>query len=152
MHPVVKDAVPDYIFTVVGRGDLSSFARLSDDCLNIVGEVKDLSTYINSARVGIAPALGGSGFRGKINQYAIYSVPSVVTPLASKGLGYTDQFNIFISEDPVIFAKHCIDLLLDDELNMRIGGRARSEALKRFTWHAKLPAIEAIYGLKGVQS
>ncbi len=147
VHPMVKNSVPDYVLTVVGRGDLSAFSHYQDSSIEFVGEVDAIAPYIKEARVGIAPALAGSGFRGKVNQYAILGVPSVVSPIAHKGLAYRDGENIFVAEKPGKFAEQCIRLLTDFELNDRMGQAARELCLATYSWQSKWPTISKIYNL-----
>jgi len=147
VHSIVKSRVPGYVLTVVGRGDLSPFSSDHDSSIEFVGEVVAIAPYIQEARVGIAPALAGSGFRGKVNQYAILGVPSVVSPVAHKGLAYQDSENIFVAEKPEIFAAQCIRLLTDLELNDRMGQAARELCLATYSWQSKWPIISKIYNL-----
>ena len=148
VHPLIKSRVPDYRLRVVGRGDLSVFSKYREDSIDFVGPVVSIGPYIDKAKVGIAPALGGAGFRGKINQYAIFGVPSVVSPIAAKGLVYENEADIFIVEKPEDFAERCILLLLDNEVNKKIGHKARQTAYLNYSWKSKLDVIEKIYGLE----
>jgi|GEM_PF-1109319 glycosyltransferase involved in cell wall biosynthesis/polysaccharide pyruvyl transferase WcaK-like protein len=149
VHPLIKIRVPDYILRVVGRGDLSVFSNYREDSIDFVGEVASLGPYIAKAKVGIAPALGGAGFRGKVNQYAIFGVPSVVSPIAAKGLAYENEVDIFIAEKPEDFAKRCVLLLMDNEINKKIGYKARQTAFLNYSWESKLDMIKQTYGLDG---
>jgi ubiquinone/menaquinone biosynthesis C-methylase UbiE/glycosyltransferase involved in cell wall biosynthesis len=150
VHPLVKARVPEYTLTVVGRGDLSPFAKFREKSVNFVGEVPSIAPHISEARVSIAPALGGSGFRGKVNQYAVLGCPCVVSPIAFKGLAYQDGVSISIAEAPELFADRCIQLLTDLDLNDRMGQAARRLCLDRYSWASKWPAIREIYKLQGV--
>ena len=147
VHPLVKARVPGYVLSVVGRGDLAPFQRYRDASVEFLGEVPSLAPHISRARVGIAPALGGSGFRGKVNQYAVYGVPSVVSPISAHGLAYRNSFNIFVAASPEEFARDCIQLLEDVDLNRVMGQRARETCLAKYTWESKLKAIRGIYDL-----
>jgi glycosyltransferase involved in cell wall biosynthesis len=147
VHPIIKSRVPGYVLKVVGRGDLSSFKKYDDGSVNFLGEVAVLAPNISTARVGIAPALGGSGFRGKVNQYAVLGVPSVVSPISFKGLAYRDAESIFVAEAPTDFAESCIRLLTDDNLNARMAQAARTLCLERYSWQSKWPSIRRIYSL-----
>lgn len=148
VHPMVKAFVPGYVLTVVGRGDLSPFQKYQDQSIEFVGEVETLAPYIEKARVGIAPALGGSGFRGKVNQYAVVGCPCVVSPIAFKGLSYQDGVNIFVAETPETFADRCIQLLTNLELNDRMGAAARKLCMERYSWQSKWASIRKIYKLE----
>jgi glycosyltransferase involved in cell wall biosynthesis len=149
VHPLVKNRVPGYVLRVVGRGDLSAFNEYRDDAVDFVGEVPFVGPQIEKAKVGIAPALDGAGFRGKINQYAIFGVPSVASPIAATGLAYKSKVDIFIAEKPEDFADQCVLLLTDNELNRQMGRQARETALLNYTWESKMDAIKNIYGLNG---
>ena len=149
VHPLVRNRVPGYVLRVVGRGDLSIFSGVRDDSLDLVGEVACLGPYIDKAKIGIAPALTGAGFRGKLNQYAIFGVPSVASPIAANGLAYKNEVDIYVSEKPEDFAARCVQLLTDNELNRQMGDRARRTAFLNYTWESQLNAIRRIYGLNG---
>lgn len=147
VHPIVLRAVPDYVFKIVGRGDLSSLASYAASAVDFVGEVPSLMPLIEAARVAIAPALSGAGLRGKINQYAALGVPCVAAPLAMKGLAYRDGESVFVAESPEAFAARCIQLLTDDTLCASMGAKARRLCLDRYVWSAKAQAIAALYDL-----
>ena len=148
VHPIIKANVPDYVLTIVGKGDLTAFESYQDKSIEFIGEVNEISPYIQNSRVGIAPALSGSGFRGKVNQYSIFGVPSVISRISSHGLAYKDSEHIFITEIPEVFANKCIQLLVDLELNDRMGLAARELCLTKYTWEAMWPSIYEIYNLK----
>lgn len=152
VHPTIVRAVPDYKLMVVGRGDLSSFRSYEGKNVELVGEVPALESYIGNARVGIAPALSGSGFRGKINQYAVLGIPAVASSIALKGLAYRDGTSILIADSSDGFAECCIRLLTEHELNDRMASEARKLCVERYLWSSQWPQIEAVYGLQKVAS
>ncbi|MEJ1157922.1 glycosyltransferase family 4 protein [Prosthecomicrobium sp. N25] len=147
VHPRIRDAVPDYRLDVVGRGDLEPFRALADEAVELVGEVPDLAPFIARAKVGIAPALGGAGFRGKVNQYALFGVPSVVSRLAAKGLAYRDGSDILVADGPEDFARGCIRLLQDGPYADHMARRAKETCLARYTWAGQADRIAKVYGL-----
>lgn len=148
VHPLIIQAVPDYKLQVVGRGDLSVFDNDRSNSIDFIGEVDSLTPAINAAKIGIAPALNGSGLRGKINQYAIFGVPSVVSSISAKGLVYKEGVDIYITDEPAIFAERCIALLKDNELNKKIGQLAREKAFANYSWDSKIEAIRKTYALE----
>jgi glycosyltransferase involved in cell wall biosynthesis len=150
VHPAVAARVPDYKFVVVGRGDLSAFAGYAGPAVEFVGEVPRLAPHIEAARVGIAPALSGSGFRGKVNQYALFGVPTVVSPISAKGLAYQAGKDILLGRSPQEFADHCVSLLLDDQRNLSIGAAARATCAAKYTWESKWPTVERLYEIPRV--
>ena len=148
VHPHILKAIPEYGLMVVGRGDLSSFEPFRGPHVELIGEVPKLSPFIKSAKVGIAPALSGSGFRGKVNQYAVLGIPTVASPIALQGLVYRDGESVFEAEDPFNFANKCIRLLTDYDLNDRMARNARNLCLANYSWDSKWPQISEVYGLK----
>lgn len=148
VHPLIIKNVPDYKLIVVGRGDLTEFSSYKGESVELVGEVPLLAPYIRSSRLGIAPALSGSGFRGKVNQYAIYGIPSVVSTIAYQGLAYRDGESIMIANKPEKFAECCTRLLLNEELNDMIGLNARNLCLEQYTWSSKWPSLSKAYNLQ----
>jgi SAM-dependent methyltransferase/glycosyltransferase involved in cell wall biosynthesis len=147
VHPIIKARVPGYTFSVVGRGDLTPFRKYRDTSVDFVGEVPTIAPAIKDARVAIAPALSGSGFRGKVNQYAILGCPSVISPISHRGLRYRDEESVFVAETPELFAERCIQLLTDFTLNDQMGLAARELCIQQYSWASKWPVIRECYGL-----
>lgn len=147
VHPKVLEACPDYNLVVVGRGDLTAIKAEGHKGVNYVGEVPYLSPILEQAKAGLVLALHGSGFRGKINQYAVCGVPSISTPLGVTGLCYTDGKDIVIAEAGIDFANACIRALTDNEETQKLSLAARATALEHYRWQSSSDKIAALYGL-----
>lgn len=148
VHPRIRAAVPDYRLDVVGRGDLGRYKARADSSVNLVGEVPSIGPFIARAALGVAPALSGAGFRGKINQYAMLGVATVASPLAAEGLAYRDGVDILVGADAVGFAEACIRLLTDPDANRRMAEAASATCAAHYAWSARDALIRSIYGLK----
>lgn len=143
VHPLILEAVPEYRLEVVGRGlDLDANQVNSVD---VIGEVARIEPSLRGAWIGIAPALSGAGLRGKINQYAVATVPCVASTLAAEGLAYRDGESVSLAGDAAAFAKHCISLLSCPLKNMEMGLAARKVCLANYTWEAKIDQISRLY-------
>ncbi len=147
VHPKVLDAVPDYVFSIIGRGDISDLLDPLAQGINYIGEVERIGPYLKGGTLGIAPALSGSGFRGKINQYAFMGLPTVASPLSANGLAYEDGISIRVGETPEAFAQAVIDLLLDDQMRTHMAQQALDVTQTHYTWETKWPAIAEAYDL-----
>lgn len=147
VHPLVLRAVPGYRFSIIGRGDVSELLGPDRKGIDYVGEVESIAPHIAKATVGIAPALFGAGFRGKINQYAYMGVPSVASPLAAKGLAFVHGDSIMIADQPEAFAGALVELLTNAELRDAMGQAARTTAVQHYSWDSKWPALAETYGL-----
>jgi glycosyltransferase involved in cell wall biosynthesis len=148
VHPLVLAAVPDYDLAVVGRGDTSSLERYATPYVRFIGEVPNLAPVLEQAKAGLVLALNGSGFRGKINQYALCGLPSISTTLGATGLTYEPGTDILIADGVEQFSKTCIDLLLNDDKGVALATKARQRALEYYSWGGIWPRIAAIYGLQ----
>lgn len=147
VHSQVLAAVPDYKIMVVGRGDLAWLRGENRPGVNIVGEVPELGPIMSQARGGLVLALHGSGFRGKINQYAICGVPSVSTSLGMTGLCYTPGEDIIRADTAGEFAVECIRVLCDGGYADRIAERARKTALQNYSWSNLTGRVRDVYGV-----
>lgn len=143
VHALVLAAVPGYRFQVVGRG--IEPGAIQEDAVDVVGEVARIEPCLEGAWLGIAPALSGAGLRGKINQYAIASLPCVASTLAAEGLAYQDGESIRLAGDAAAFAKQCIRLLSYPQENMEMGLAARKVCLSHYVWEAKTDQISQLY-------
>lgn len=147
VHPLVKKKVPGYLFRVVGRGDLSRFKDLNDQCVELCGEVPSIGPSIATATIGVAPALYGAGFRGKINQYAYLGLPCVASPIAASGLRYTAGRDILVGEKPAQFAKHIVSLLTNSTECEQMGERAHDVCVREYSWEARTDQIDRLYAV-----
>lgn len=147
VHSQVLSAVPDYKLMVVGRGNLDWLRNENRPGISIVGEVPELGPILGQARGGLVLALHGSGFRGKINQYAICGVPSVSTSLGMTGLCYTPGEDIIRADSPGEFAIECIRVLCDGGYADRIAERARHTALANYSWSNLTGRVRDVYGV-----
>jgi glycosyltransferase involved in cell wall biosynthesis len=148
IHEKVLAAVPDYDLAVVGRGDTTSLERLRAKSVRFIGEVPVLSPVLQQAKAGLVLAINGSGFRGKINQYAICGLPTVSTHLGATGLTYVPGEEIVLADEPEDFADACIAILRDSERTQRLAQAARERARSTYTWDAIWNRIAALYGFE----
>ena len=147
VHPILKAKFPAYRLDAVGRGDLSQFRGSLDPALKLVGEVAELGPCIARAAVGIAPAVSGAGFRGKINQYALFGVPAVASPLAAQGMVYEQGKDILAAADGPDFAAGIAALLERPALRNSMGENARMKCRAHYSWETKDAEIARIFNL-----
>jgi glycosyltransferase involved in cell wall biosynthesis len=147
VHPHILCHCPDYKLAVVGRGDLSTFIESKPENVTFIGEVPVMPPVLAQARAGLALALHGSGFRGKINQYAVCGLPAVSTSLGITGLAYTPGVDILTADDPQEFALSCVRVLTDNAYADEVALKARATALANYRWDANREKICQIYRL-----
>jgi glycosyltransferase involved in cell wall biosynthesis len=150
VHPALRKKFPDYIFRVVGRGLDEELLRVcAGDGIEFVGQVDVISEILQHASIGIAPALSGSGVRGKIHQYSAMGLPCVASTLAGEGLTYVPGESILLARNAAEFIEQCAKLLNDANFRKQIGDLARDVVTNNYRWGRLAKSISHAYGLEG---
>ena len=123
VHRTVLVSIPDIKLFVVGDKSDSLKELYSEAGIEFVGRVENIVPYIANARIAISPALYGSGFRGKINQYSILKVPTIAHPISASGLNYPDS-SIMICKTANEWIAAIKELYSDKEKNSEIAENA----------------------------
>ncbi|MDW3181171.1 glycosyltransferase family 4 protein [Roseobacter sp.] len=150
VHEKVRAQVPHYRLMVVGRGDLDPFRSFEDDSVLLIGEVDALADALAKAAVGIAPALGGAGIRGKLHQYAMANVPMVASPIAASSMSYQDGRDLLVAKSPKDFAAQVIKLLSDQELRRTMASNANTHCRAKYTWDTKAEQVVGLYQIQPI--
>ena len=147
IHALVKKAIPDYRFNVVGSGDISSIKRISEGDQNVivVGQVDSIVPHLLKSKVCISPLISGAGIRGKQNQYSLVGRPSVTTSIGNKGLEYVHEESVMIADKADDFATSIIKLLTDEQLYKKIQENSRMIAIENYSWKKHIDKLLSIY-------
>ena len=131
--PHIHEALPTATLIIAGSPSerIPSY-RFDMPGIRFTGFVDDLDDLYRQSRVVCAPILSGSGTRVKIIEAAAYGKPIVSTVLGAEGIEMNHGQEIFLYDDPVSFAKACIELLLDPDLCDRIGSAARATVTAKY--------------------
>ena len=146
VHREVRKQIPEIIFYVVGDKSEVLNGRYPNMNVEILGRVDNVAPYIFKSRIAIAPALYGSGFRGKVNQYSILSIPTVAHSLAVTSLNYPKNA-IMICDSPQEWIYSIIDLYVHEERCLSVANLAREHAFS-FTLQHQRETIDSIYYVK----
>lgn len=120
--PSVRERVPEAEFQVIGSDPTPDILALSDvEGVNVVGFVQDTRQSFENAAVSVAPMLVGGGMKGKVSESFSYGVPVVATPIGAQGFSATHGNEMMIAEDAASFADAVVALLLDHDLQYRVG-------------------------------
>lgn len=142
--PIVEAAVPDAVFTVIGKG---SPGRLRGGSrIDVTGYVQNLEPYLADTAAFVVPLLTGAGMRVKILDAWCWQLPVVSTSIGAEGLRAVHGDNVLIGDQPDAFADHVIRVLRDGREASRIArnGRVTVEAL--YDWRKVYRAWDSVYG------
>ena len=146
--PVVREAVPDVQFVIVGPNPpqwLSDAGANFKENLVVTGEVDDVRPFIASATVAVAPIYQGSGTRLKLIEYMHLGKPIVSTTKGAEGLDVQNDVNIIVRDNPSDFALAVIKLINDTQLATTISRNCKDLALKKYSWETNAKAVYTIY-------
>ncbi len=132
LAPKIQSKIDNVRFLMVGRTPHEF--RTSFTNLTFTGVVKDVSDFLGTSDVAIAPLLHGSGTRLKILEYFSCGLPVVSTSIGVEGLEVKNGENVLIEDDMSIFADKVIDLLQDRIFSMKLGKAARNLVIYRYDW------------------
>lgn len=111
--PLARARCADIEFHVYGAGLESRPERPRwEDVpgVKVVGYVPDAEQAFERHRVFVAPLRFGSGIKGKVVMALSNGVPSVITSVASEGLGVSAGREVAVADDPQAFAELVVSL------------------------------------------
>ncbi|MDH6159389.1 MULTISPECIES: glycosyltransferase [unclassified Janthinobacterium] len=114
--PRLRPLLPGIRFFIVGSKPTAEIHALAADDVIISGFIPDLTSYLNRMRVAVAPLRYGAGVKGKIGTAMAAGLPTVATELGAEGMGLTDGENIFVADDPQLYAEVIARLYRDESL------------------------------------
>jgi hypothetical protein len=117
----------DVALTVVGATGAQAVLKRAAAGLDIRGVLPDLFEVYSRARVFVAPTRFAAGIPLKVYDAAAHGVPTVITPILARALGWTHERETRVAASAADFAIACHRLHEDRELWERI----RSIALER---------------------
>jgi glycosyltransferase involved in cell wall biosynthesis len=109
------------------------------------GRVLDVTPFLDSAAVVVAPARLGGGMRVKVIEALVAGKAVVATPLAVEGLDLEPGRHALVVEPTRAFADAVASLLSDRARRVAIGRAAREWARENLGWARPLGEYDALY-------
>ncbi len=124
--PLLRETLqrPELRLTVVGLNKAASIAAMDGDQLDLLGMVDELPPALARARVMVVPSRLAAGIPLKAYQAAMLGIPMVATGLIARQLGWSDERELLVADDPGAFALACARLYGDPALWDTIRGNA----------------------------
>ncbi len=133
--PQIQDKVPDVKFSIVGGNPSTRVQRLAErEKVVVTGRVPEIKPYFSEATVFVVPLRIGSGTRLKILEALAMGKAVVSTTVGAEGLALRDGEEIFIADEPKLFAEAVTQLLTDSSLRRKIGENGRARVEQDYDW------------------
>jgi glycosyltransferase involved in cell wall biosynthesis len=130
--PLVKQALPNVTFTIVGAAPPQEVQELARDNVIVRGWVPEIAPFLDSHCVSIAPLRFGSGIKGKIGEALAAGLPVVTTSVGAEGMSLEHGTTALIADSAPAFAEAVVQLCSDAALHQRLSECGRAHALA--TW------------------
>ena len=88
--------------------------------MHLLGFQENLERFYSSASLVVVPLRVGTGTRVKILEAFVHGCPVVSTSIGAMGLKVTHEKNIFLADQPKLFAHACLKILKTPHLASRL--------------------------------
>lgn len=147
---------PDWTLRVVGRNGAARVRALAGPRVQLLGRIEDIQDLYASSRVFIAPTRYAAGIPMKVHEAAARGLPSAVTSLLARQLGWKDGQAVTVGDTPQEFARACQRLYQDAAVweAVRAGAleRVASECTPAAFTATVAAALETASGLQAASS
>lgn len=146
IYPLIRRAVPDVRFSVVGRCPPASIRHGAEASgIDVLGRVDDVRVEILRAGVFVVPTRIGSGIRLKILEAMALHRPVVSTRIGCEGIEAEHGVHLRMADEPDEFAAHVVDLLRNPPEGRRMTEAAGRLVRDRYAWPALIERLSGLY-------
>jgi glycosyltransferase involved in cell wall biosynthesis len=155
--PAIHAQLPEARLLIVGNGSRELGARYPAAVgVEWLGFIRDLAGLYRDVRIAVCPITMGGGTRIKIIEAAAYGRPVVSTTIGAEGLSFRtadmggigplndSSEEIVLRDDPLAFARACMNLLIDFDRCARIGRAARARAESQYSRQAVVEQVRSL--------
>jgi len=132
--PLIKLDRPDAQLRVVGE-DTEVASQWGQDVFGL-GRIVDAGSEIAAWSAMVVPIRVGGGTRIKILEAFARRCPVVATRLGAFGYDLRDGDELFLADEPKVFASRCVELLRSPKVGEAMAERAHHRFLSRWTWES----------------
>ncbi len=144
--PRIQERVPDVRFSIVGGNPSARVQKLAErKGVVVTGRVPEIKPYFAEATVFVVPLRIGSGTRLKILEALAMGKAIVSTSVGAEGLDLKDGEEIFIADEPTVFAEAVTRLLTEASLRRRIGENGRARVERDYDWRSIGEKLHGVY-------
>jgi glycosyltransferase involved in cell wall biosynthesis len=144
IFPLVVRDYPSTVLWIVGADPdvrIRDAATRFGEHVVITGRVKDMSDYLKRAKVSICPVRLKIGVQTKILEALSWGTPVVTTSAGNSGIGGLAGGELWVEDDPSLFAGRVVELLRGKNWDALSKG-GRQLASERFSWENSASELE----------
>ena len=143
--PIVRRRQPLARFLVVGRDPTASVRRLaSAKGVEVLGDVADVSPFLQLARVVVAPLRIARGLQNKVLEAMAMGRPVVTSSAAASCMTAEPGRELIVADLKEDFAQKVVQLLTDDRLCDRVASAGCRRIQRDYDWSRNLREYERI--------
>ena len=139
--PSIRRRVPGVRLRLVGEG--TEVARDLGEAVEGLGRVADVGPEIATWVAMVVPIRVGGGTRIKVLEGFARKCPVVATTLGAFGYGLEDGRELFVADEPDLFASRCVELLQSPQRAQAMADRGHRRFLESWTWESYAPIVQA---------
>ena len=143
--PRVRAELPTATFLIVGRRPVSAVRRLAQyPGVKVIGEVPDVTRYLQQSQLVIAPLRIARGIQNKILEGLSAGKAVIASGPALEGLNLVPGEHLFQADTPDQWVTGILTLLADDRLRHRLGTAGRAFVCQHHRWDTCLRPLEKL--------
>ncbi len=133
VFPLVRQAIPDVHFYIIGKNSDIILADIADSSITITGMLDSVLPYLCNADVALVPLFFESGTRFKILEAGACGIPLVSTTLGAEGIPVTNGQQILIADEADKFAAAIINIIRNRELADKLARNCKDLIQKQYS-------------------
>ena len=123
IFPIILKEIPDAKFYIVGKDPTEDIKNLNNNKNIIVtGMVDNVQEYLLKAKIVVIPLLSGGGIKLKLFDALETKNIVITTSKGVEGTCFENMRDLFIEDEPIKFAKRCIENLKNPNLDIANNG------------------------------
>lgn len=153
LMPVIRAAVPEASFHVVGRNPPAALRALNGrNGSHVWGEVADIRPWLAAADLALVPLDIARGVQNKVLEAMAMELPVVLTSGAATGIGARSGEHFRVANSDTDLVKAVLELIDDPQSASRLGQQARRYVIDNLSWLATLAPLDGLLFQKGARS
>jgi polysaccharide biosynthesis protein PslH len=140
--PQLKEEFPEIRVCLAGTNPHAEVSALAGSHVTVTGYVTDISTYLASSKVFVAPLFSGSGLQNKLLEAMAVGIPVIATDLAALPLKAAPGKDLMVCSEEKQFVEAIRNLLVDKEKAALTGMSGRRFVKEHFSWQMNNKILE----------